>query len=155
MLSFHRTPAVVLVALLAGGASSVATAPATGPLIGRVSDESKKPFINYVVRLRDVRTGALAGTMPLDPKGGFVFEDVLLGTSYLIELARSKDNSVVCTGGPYNVPTGAKQRPNVNLGCGRVPAADWVLAAAGGTAGLLAFAARRSSGSSGGISTSR
>ncbi len=131
------------------------TAPATGPLIGRVSDESKKPFANYVVRLRAVRTGAVAGTMPLDPKGGFVFKDVLLGTPYLIELARAKDNSVVCTGGPYNVPTDARQRPNVNLGCGRAPAADWVLAAAGGTAGLLAFAARRSSGASGAVSTSR
>jgi hypothetical protein len=136
-LSLHRALAVVLALFVAVGAPSSLTAQAgQGVITGRVTDESKKPFSDYAARLRDAGNGTLLKSTTIDTKGEFIFRDVPVGKPYLLELVRTKTASVVCTAGPYMAAADLKSLTPVRLGCGRVPAAYWVLAAAAGTAAI-------------------
>jgi hypothetical protein len=133
-MSCQRVLASVLALLLAVGApSSLAAQPALGLISGRV-DDSKKPFADYSVQLRDAGSGQRLKTSSIDVQGAFVFRDVPLGKPYLVELVGTKTSKVVCTAGPYVASANEKALTPVRLGCGRVPAAYWVLAAAAGTA---------------------
>ena len=138
-MRLRRGLAVVLAALLAVGSSALFAGTQSGPLAGRVTDPSKKPFSDYAAQLRDVSSGKLVASAPVDPSGAFIFKDVPVGKPYLLELVKAKNSAVLCTAGPYAVAPDPKQTPNVRLGCGRAPAANWVLAAAAGTAGFVAF----------------
>ncbi len=142
-MSVQRPLAILLSAtLILGGPTAWAAQPSTGPLVGRISDESKRPFVTYAVQLRDTSSGKLLTTEAIDPQGRFVFKAVPIGAPYLLELVRVKDSRIVCTAGPYVVNSDPKLTPSVDLDCGRTPAGFWVLAAAAGTAGLLAIADR-------------
>lgn len=142
-MSFKRPLAILLTfTLVLGGQAAWAAQPITGPLFGRITDEHKKPFALYAVQLRDTTSGKLLMTEAIDVQGRFVFNEVPVGEPYLLELVRAKDNRIVCTGGPYVVNSDPKLTPTVDLDCGRTPAVFWVLAAAAGTAGLLAIADR-------------
>ena len=136
-LSLHRGLAVVLAVLVALGAPTSLTAQAgQGVITGHVTDDSKKPYSNYAARLRDTANGTLLESTTIDPKGEFTFRDVPIGKPYLLELVRTKTASVVCTAGPYMANADLKSLTPVRLGCGRAPAAYWVLAAAAGTAAI-------------------
>jgi len=136
-LSLHRVCALLLALLVALGAPSTLVAQAgLGVIAGRVTDDSKKPFSDYAAQLRDAGSGTLLKATTIDTRGEFIFRDVPVGKPYLLELVRTKTQSVVCTAGPYTAAGDLKSLTPVRLGCGRVPAAYWVLAAAAGTAAI-------------------
>jgi hypothetical protein len=145
---FQQVLAVTLAATLAGGVPSSVAGQVTGSLSGRVADDSKKPYSDYAAQLRDVASGKIQATAPLDASGQFVFKDVPVSKPYLLELVRtgqSGQKSVVCTSGPYTISADTRVVANARLDCRRVPAAVWVLAAAAGTAGLVAVVTRSTS----------
>jgi hypothetical protein len=146
-MSIRRSLALALTLGLAAGTlpTVLSAAPQqTGVIAGKATDEAKKPYSNYTVRLRDVVAGQIATTVPLDPQGRFSFNAVTLATRYLVELFSTKDNKVVCTEGPYTLTASALNKTDVNINCGTNPAAWW-LAAAGGAAALIAVAVRSAS----------
>ena len=143
-MSVQRIIAVSLALMLAVGVPS-SLAQSTGTLSGRSTDESKKPYADYAVQLRDAATGQVLTSVPLDSTGAFIVKDVPLGKPYLLELVRPSKKMVVCTSGPYVVSADQTAKTNIRLDCGRVPAAAWVLAAAAGTAGLVAIVTRSAS----------
>ena len=150
-LSFHRVLAVVLAFVVALGAPSSLTAQAgQGVITGRVTDDSKKPFGNYAAQLRDTANGTLLKSTTIDARGEFTFRDVPLGKPYLLELVRTKTASVVCTAGPYLAAADLKSLTPVRLGCGRAPAAYWVLAAAAGTAAIAVVSRPKTAGGTAG-----
>lgn len=155
-LSFHRVLAVVLALVVALGApSSLGAQAGQGVITGRVTDDSKKPFGNYSAQLRDTANGTLLKSTTIDARGEFTFRDVPLGKPYLLELVRTKTASVVCTAGPYLAAADLKSLTPVRLGCGRVPAAYWVLAAAAGTAAIAVVTRPSKTAGSSAQSTSR
>jgi hypothetical protein len=155
-LSLHRALAVVMALFVALGAPSSLTAQAgQGVITGRVTDDSKKPFSDYAARLRDAGNGTLLKSAAIDARGEFTFREVPVGKPYLLELVRTKNASVVCTAGPYMAAADLKSLTPVRLGCGRVPAAYWVLAAAAGTAAIAVVSRpRTATGSAGSASAS-
>lgn len=104
-----------------------------GTISGSADKEAKKPYTEYTVRARNVQSGSIASTVPLDDKGKFEMAGVEQA-SYLVELLNKK-GKVICTEGPFDL---GKQplRTGVNVECGN-PAAWWLLAAAG-AAGITA-----------------
>ena len=56
-----------------------------------------------------------------------------------------KQNKVVCTEGPYVLATGSPTKADVNIDCGKAPAALWLLAAGAGTAAAIALATNSTS----------
>jgi hypothetical protein len=143
-MSVQRIIAVSLAIMLAVGVPS-SLAQTTGTIGGRTTDESKKPYTDYSVQLRDAVTGNILTTMALDQTGQFTFKDVPLGKRYLLELVRPSKKTVVCTSGPYVVSADQRAKTNIRLDCNRVPSVGWVLAAAAGTAGLVAIVTRSTS----------
>ena len=140
----HRFLAVALVVTLAVGTRpAFGQTAAPGTLSGRADDEAKKPYTDYVVQLRDVNSGQVVNTQPLEPQlGSFVFLGAGVPGSYLIELVVVKDKKIVCTEGPYNLTTAASSKIDINISCGKVPAAIWLLAAGAGAATAIAVATR-------------
>ncbi len=112
----------------------------TGSISGKASDEARQPFSDYAVQLRDASTGQIASTVPLDTKGLFTFADVELQRQFLVELYNTKENKLICTEGPYVLATQLPNKTDVNIDCGRAPAALWLLAAGAGTAAAIAIA---------------
>ena len=140
---FRRFLAVTLaVAMMGGARPAFGQTPAPGTLSGRADDEAKKPYSDYVVQLRDVNSGQVANTQPIDPQGQFVFLGAGVPGSYLIELVIIKDKKIVCTEGPYNLSASASSKSDINISCGKVPAAIWLLAAGAGAATAIAVATR-------------
>lgn len=140
----RRALAIILATSLACAGTSVLAAGESGMglLNGRITDDSKRPFLDYAVQLRDASSGKVFLTAPVNGQGQFAFKDVPLSKRYLVELVRAKSSSVLCTSGPYSASGDPKTATPVRLGCGRPPAAYWVLAAAAGTAGFYALANR-------------
>lgn len=138
-----RVVALGLAVLMAGGAQpAFAQTPAPGTIAGKANDEAKKPYTDYVVQLRDVNSGQVANTQPIDTQGQFVFLGAEVPGSYLIELVLVKDKKIVCTEGPYNLTQASPSKIDVNINCGKVPAAAWLLLAGAGAATAVAVATR-------------
>lgn len=104
-----------------------------GNITGTATKEAKKPYTSYSVRARNVQSGAIAATIPLDPQGNFALNGVDVA-NYLVELVNGK-GKVVCTEGPFDL-TKTASKDGVNIECGK-PQAWWLLAAAG-AAGITA-----------------
>jgi len=150
-MSIQRAVASVLVAIL-----SVGTAPALaqtqaggaitpGTLSGKATDEAKQPYADWAVQLRDVTTGQVVSTRTLNQQGQFSFTSVTLSRSYLVELVQIKEKKIVCTEGPFGLTTANPSKVDVNISCGKVPAAIWLLAAGAGAAAAVAIATRSTS----------
>src|SRR5262245_34499891 len=77
-----------------------------GAIGGKATDEAKKPYSDYQVLLRDIRTGQVAQTVPLDQQGLFSFQNLALNTKFLVELYHVQKNKIVCTEGPYQLSSG-------------------------------------------------
>jgi hypothetical protein len=115
-----------------------------GVLSGKATDEAKKPYTDYTVQLRDAATGQIVTTSPLNDQGLFAFANLALGKRYLVEL--TKQSKVVCTEGPFALASpNLVSKTDVNIDCGKPPAALWLLAAGAGTAAVIAVAARSGS----------
>jgi len=116
-----------------------------GAIGGKATDEAKKPYSDYQVLLRDIRTGQVASTVNLDPQGLFSFQSLALNTKYLVELYHIQKNKIVCTEGPYQLSSAMITKMDVNINCGTNPALWWILAAGLGTATVTAIAVRSAS----------
>ena len=81
-------------------------------------------------------------TRSLDVDGKFSFSDVTLSKSYLVELVQIEKKKIVCTEGPYTLRPTAPNKVDVNIQCGRVPAAIWLVAVAGGAGAAVAVGVR-------------
>jgi len=116
---------------------------ATGVISGRATDEAKQPYSDYAVQLRDAATGRVVSAQPLNAQGQFAFSSVELSRRYLVELMNTRENKLVCTEGPYflSSPT-MVSKTDVNVDCGKAPAALWLLVAGAGTAGAIAIVTR-------------
>ncbi len=130
----------VAAAMLFAGTALMAQAPQQSGLIsGTAKDEAKKPYTDYSVRARDVQQGQIASTTPLDTEGAFSLGN-LANMRYVVELM-NKDGKVVCTEGPYDLASLPNQmKAGVVIDCNKVPAAWWLLGAAGAagvTAGIV------------------
>jgi hypothetical protein len=146
-MSMQRALALTLAISLGTGTLSgtITAAPqGDGVIGGKATDEAKKPYSDYTVQLRDVTTGQIATTVPLNPEGRFSFSSLALAKPYLVELYNLKQNKVVCTEGPYALSTKMPSKSDVNINCGTNPAAWW-LAAAGGAAAAIALGVRSAS----------
>lgn len=101
---------------------------------GTAVDEAVKPYTAYTVQLRNIQTGQVEQITPLTTTGEFGFLN-LANTAYTVELLNS-EKKVVCTEGPVRTST-----TNMHIDCGKIPAAWWLVAAAGAasiTAGVVA-----------------
>jgi hypothetical protein len=146
-MSIKRGLALALVLALAGGASQAilnAASQATGLISGKANAEAKKPYSDYSVMVRDVATGQVASTVPLNDQGGFSFSNLELSKRYLVELFSTKANKVVCTEGPYVLSPTLLTKTDVNINCGTNPAA-YLIAAGAGAAAAIALAVRSAS----------
>lgn len=128
----------------------VVTAPAlaqqtAGAIAGRATDEAKKPYTDYAVQLRDVASGLVSSTLPLDQQGTFNFTGVAISRTYLVELVHIEKKKIVCTEGPYSLTPTTASKLDVNVNCGKAPAAFWLLAAGAGAATAIAVATRSTS----------
>src|SRR5215208_1384149 len=98
-MAMKQAVALTLVFALAGASTPalVNAAPqATGSISGKATDEAKKPYSDYSVMVRDVATGQVTGTVPLDLQGKFAFANLPLSKKYVVELFNIKHSKVVC-----------------------------------------------------------
>lgn len=146
-MTIRRILAASLAAMLTLGVSPVMAQQASGIISGKATDEAKQPYSDYNVQLRDAKSGQVVGTaLTLNPQGQFSFSNVEISRSLLVELVSKKQNNkVICTEGPYTLTAQAASKTDVNIDCGKAPAALWLLAAGAGTAAALAIATRSAS----------
>jgi hypothetical protein len=134
-----------LALLLAWGPHLTAQQPTRGTIAGKATDEAKKPYSDYQVQLRDAATGQIVSTVPLGSEGEFTLANLPLSRRLLVELYHLRESRVICTEGPYTLAGSRVSRTDVNIDCGAVPAALWLLGASAGTAAAIALS--RASGS--------
>jgi hypothetical protein len=103
----------------------------SGSLAGKASQEARRPYSNYSVRAR-LASGGSGNTVPLGPDGRFAITSLNFPGDYLVELINNADGNVVCTEGPFKNAKG-----NINIDCGKAPAALWLTPLAGGLAATL------------------
>jgi hypothetical protein len=135
-----RFLATTLAVFMAIGMTPAMAQQASGVLGGKATDEAKQPYSDYNVQLRDVSSGQVVGTSPLNAQGQFTFNNLQLSKKFLVEL--TKQNHVVCTEGPFALGGSMTSKTDVNIDCGKAPAALWLLAAGAGTAAAVAVAVR-------------
>ena len=138
LMAPRRFLAAGLAAFLAVGVSPALAQQSNGSIAGKATDEARQPYSDYSVQLRDAASGQIAGTSPLTAQGQFTFTELQLSRRFLVELYSTKESKVVCTEGPYVLATGTPNRTDVNIDCGKAPAALWLLAAGAGTAAAIA-----------------
>jgi hypothetical protein len=143
-MKLQRVLAATLAIVMALG-SVPALAQQIGTIAGKATDEAKQPYSDYAVQLRDVSTGQVVNTLPLNVEGKFSFASVAIARTYLVELVQIKERKIICTEGPYSLTTAAVSKVDVNISCGKVPVAIWLLAAGAGAAAAVAIATRSSS----------
>jgi hypothetical protein len=142
----RRIVAIMLALFMAVGLAPVTLAQqSSGILGGKATDEAKKPYDDYSVQLRNPQTGQIVATQPLSAQGQFSFDRVELNQKMLVELFNQKQNKVVCTEGPYVLAPGQPSKTDVNIECGKRPAAAWLLAAGAGAASAIAIGTRSAS----------
>jgi hypothetical protein len=140
IMATRKTLAIALAAVMAFSVSPLFAQQTNGVISGSADDEAKQPYSDYSVQLRDAATGQIVNTVQLNGQGQFSFENVGLGRRLLVELLNVKDKNTVCTEGPYVLAPGQPSKTNVNIDCGKAPAAFWLLAAGAGTAAAIALA---------------
>ena len=144
-MTVQRFVAGTLVAVMAlGSTPAFAARQAPGVIAGKATDEAKQPYSDYAVQLRDVATGLVISTKPLDVKGEFSFTGVPIAR-YLVELVQIEKKKIVCTEGPYALTAPAPSKPDVNVKCGKVPVAIWLVAAGAGAGVAVAIATQSTS----------
>ncbi len=131
MIQAKRFLALSLIAGVVIAAVPMSADQNTGSLAGKASEEAKKPYSNYSVRAR-LASGGSGNTVPLGPDGRFAIAGLNFPGDYLVELINNSDGNVVCTEGPFKNAKG-----NINIDCGKVPAALWLTPLAGGLAATL------------------
>lgn len=144
-MRIQRIVASALAFVMAIGAAPALAQQTAGTIAGKAVDEAKQPYSDFAVQLRDVVSGQVVNTLPLNVQGQFSFTGVGLSKTYLVELVRVKEKKIVCTEGPYSLTSAVTSKTDVNISCGKVPAAIWLLAAGAGAAAAVAVATRSAS----------
>jgi hypothetical protein len=145
-MSIRRAMAFALALTMATGTmpSLVAASQSGAGILSGKADAATKPYSDFKVQVRDVTTGQIVTSTPLDQQGRFAFNGLGLPGRYVLELVMANNNKVKCTAGPYALTTPSMvSKTDVNIACGG-NAALWILAAAGGAAAAIAFAANAS-----------
>jgi hypothetical protein len=127
---------------LAFSLASIAAQQPLGVLAGKATDEARTPYTDYAVQVRDATTGHVVQTVVLGLDGKFTFGKLLLTQPYLVELFHQKERRVICTEGPYTLTASLPSKTDINITCGKVPAAFWILLAGAGAAATVAVATR-------------
>ena len=140
-----RIVSLTLAGLLALGSAPAMAQAQTGTLAGKASAEMKDPPASYRVQVRDAASGQIAATSQLDPQGRFSTSNLPIARQYLVELYHITKQRVVCTEGPFVHATGKLDYSDINIDCGKQPAALWLLAAGAGAAAAVAVATRSAS----------
>lgn len=137
-MRLRQIVAAGLAAVMASVSIIAQQAPPAVSLNGVAKKEAKRPYSDFTTRARNVQTGEIAGTATnADPDANFAITGLPPG-NYVLELL-NKDGKIVCTEGPFDL-TQTFVRNNIEINCGKVPAAWWLLgvaAAAGITAGVV------------------
>jgi hypothetical protein len=136
----RRVVAAALATTLAFGYVPAIAQQTNGVIGGTATDEADEPYADYLIQLRDVTTGQIVTTVPLNAQGLFTFENVGLGRRLLVELLHVKRNSIICSEGPYVLTASTLSKTDVNIDCGKTPAALLLLFIGGGTALATALA---------------
>ena len=132
----RSAPVGILVLSLVVGGSPAFAASSQGAvsLSGTARKEAKRPYTDYIVRARQVDSGAIAASMPLDGGGNFLFTG-MSPASYLMELVNGQ-GKVVCTAGPF---AATAAMADISIDCHRrEPLAAWLLVGAAAAAGVTA-----------------
>jgi hypothetical protein len=130
-----RTIASLLVlSILLGNWPALAAAGQTVSVSGTARKEAKRPYTDYIVRARQVDSGQIAASTPLDGAANFAFTG-MTPASYLMELVNGQ-GKVVCTAGPFETTISAS---GISIDCHRkYPSAAWLLLGAAAAAGVTA-----------------
>ncbi|HXT69806.1 MAG TPA: hypothetical protein VN700_08620 [Vicinamibacterales bacterium] len=144
-MTTRRVIAVALAAAVSVATSPVYAQQAPGTLAGKATDEARQPYTDYAVQVRDVATGQVLQTQQLSLQGLFSFSKMAQARPYLIELYHQKERRVICTEGPYTLTEKAPSKLDVNINCGKMPAAFWLLLAGAGAAAAVAVGTRSNS----------
>ena len=135
----HAVTITLMVALAGASMPTVNAAQAIGFIGGKAADQARKPYSDYSVNVRDVGTGQIAISAPLDPEGQFSLPNMRLSNKYLIELFNVRTNKIVCTAGPYQLTPTLMRKIDVNINCGGSPAAWWLASAGAGVPAAIAL----------------
>jgi hypothetical protein len=142
----RRVLAAATAFFMAVGAAPMMAQQTAGVLGGKATDEARQPYTDFSVQLRNPSTGQVVATQPLTEKGLFSFANVELNQRMLVELVNLKQNKIVCTEGPFVLSAPAlTNKTDVNIDCGKPPAALWLLAAGAGAAAAIAIGTRSAS----------
>jgi hypothetical protein len=136
-MAIQRVLAIALAAVMTAGVTPSLAQQANGIISGTADDEAKKPYSDFSVQLRDAATGQIVNSVVLNAAGQFSFENVGVSRQLLVELVNTKNKHTVCTEGPFVLTPTALSKTNVNIDCGKVPAAYWILAAGAGAAAAI------------------
>jgi hypothetical protein len=138
-MATRKILAIALAAFMAVGVTPSFAQQTNGIISGTADDEANKPYSDYSVQLRDAATGQIVSTTSLNDQGRFSFESVGMSRRMLVELVNVKQKDVVCTEGPIVLTPQGMSKTDVNIDCGMVPAAFWILAAGAGAAAAVAL----------------
>jgi hypothetical protein len=157
-MAMRRILTMVLSVMLAGVPTFVSALQNTGTLQGTAVRQIHGPYNRYIVRARNLSNreaavgtivwdtaldGQIVGSVPLDANGHFSLGGLLVPGTFLVELYDVEDEKIVCTEGPF-VLTGGEVNTlvslNINIVCGRPPAALLLAGLAGLTAASVALA---------------
>jgi hypothetical protein len=138
-MATRKILAIALAAFMAVGVTPSFAQQTNGIISGTADDEANKPYSDYSVQLRDAATGQIVSTTSLNDQGRFSFESVGMSRRMLVELVNVKQKDVVCTEGPIVLTPQGMSKTDVNIDCGKVPAAFWILAAGAGAAAAVAL----------------
>jgi hypothetical protein len=145
IMAIRGVVALAVTFAMALGVAPTLAQQTSGVIGGKAASEAREPFSNYTVQLRDSVTGQIVGSSPLNLEGQFTVEKVAFNQRVLVELVQVKQNRTVCTEGPILLTSSTPSRLDVNINCGKVPAAFWILAAGAGTAAAVALAVQSGS----------
>ena len=144
-MAIRGVVAVALACAMAFGAAPTLAQQTNGMIGGKAENEAREPYSNYAVQLRDTATGRIVTSAALDLDGRFSLDSVPFNQRVLVELVQLKQQQTVCTEGPYLLTPSAPTKVDVDIDCGKVPAAFWILTAGAGTAAAIGFAVQSGS----------
>ncbi len=113
MIRAKRCLALSLMAAVLITAAPMQADQNSGSLVGKATEEAKRPYSNYSVRAR-LASGGSGNTVPLSVDGRFAITGLSFPGDYLVELINNADGNVVCTEGPFKNAKG-----NINIDCGK------------------------------------
>src|SRR5437870_4294277 len=79
----------------------------TGVIAGSTEAETRSPFTDYLIRVRDAESGDVDGLSPVSGFATYSADNLPLGRPLLVELHDVKNGRLICVQGPYRVTAAA------------------------------------------------